>query len=117
MQAFLFVRWMRTEYKCKCESDTWSTEAYGGNQLQRVQQSKVTEMMCCKKSNIAVGLGSWGLLWWYYWDAQCVVCLTCSMMGMILGMCRALSGTCTTQELKEIYASSEIQEKGFGKRS
>lgn len=100
MQAFLFVRWMRTEYKCKCVSDTLSTDAYGGNQ----SQSKVTEMMFCKRSNIAVGLGSWGFYCWYYWDAQCIACLMCSMTGMILGICLASSGTRITQELKEIYA-------------
>lgn len=50
MQAFFFVRKMRTEYKCRCVSDTLSTDAYGGNQSQRVQQSKITEMVCCKQA-------------------------------------------------------------------
>lgn len=104
MQVFLFVRWMRTEYKCRCVSDTLSTDCYGGNQSQRVQQSEVTEMVFCKTSNIAVGLGSWGFYWWCYWDAQCIACLTSSMIGMILGICLGFTGTCTTQELKEIYA-------------
>lgn len=60
MQAFLFVRWMRTEYKCMCVSDTFSTDVYDGNQSQVVQQSKVTEMTCCKTSNIAIDWGYWG---------------------------------------------------------
>lgn len=60
MQAFLFVRWMRTEYKFKCVSDAFSTDVYGGNQSQVVQRSEVTEMMCYKTSNISVAWDNWG---------------------------------------------------------
>lgn len=62
MQAFLFVRWMRAEYKCKCMSDTLSTDAYGGNQSQRVQQSKVTEIVFLQNKQYCSTFGYLGLL-------------------------------------------------------